>query len=784
MTSCGRPDCPGIRETSCQTCGRRPCNRPGCPGFYLDIGFCDTCKRRPLAQPAPRHPPPLSLRESSTTHTPSSGSWVARDLVSLPVLELKDPSSLVLTGEKLEEKLKEDSRSCSNTKCSKPVGRGYRGQPGLTDGFCENCGTRFSFSLKLAAGDLVDEGRYRIDGPIARGGFGWVYLARDLRLDQPVVLKGLINTEDQQARELAANERVALRTLDHPNLVRIYDFVHHPDPATSEPIDYIVMEYVGGPALSELKVGSPWRAEHGPMTPEHVITYVLEILGALDYLHGIGLLYCDMKPDNAIRSANRLKVIDLGAVQAIDGMKGDSIGTEGYRVSAEEFAEHGLTVRSDLHTVGKTLQVLSQVTEDACTDKVRPGRISLGLRSLRHVHERARDNYHRRFGTAAEMAEQLTGVLREIVALRDGVRRPRPSTVFQESAILLDAGLGTVPSLSRWTTMPPNPKGDDSGVLADGRPSPRTVALGLPVPSVRADDRGADYLATLTVTEPQAMTELLRKPSTPSSIEIHLLACRALIELEDLHGADNRLAAASRLLRYPDHADWRFAWHRGLLELAKSDVETAKEQFVAVYRDLPGEDAPKMALGFCAEHGGELSEAEQFYEAVWVRERLQASAAFGLARIRLMLQGRDAAVAVLDQVGENSRHFEAARIAAITVLCGGLAPGAATGDGLPRSTDLNAAVDRLNKLTSLDRGERDGPGRALMTTVLRAAALSLTGTLTSVRGGDVLGQAPSERTLRTLLERSFRRLAEQADNGQDHGVLVDHANAVRPNTLW
>jgi serine/threonine-protein kinase PknG len=761
------------------------CTRPGCPGVILETGYCDICANRPgrtSEESSPLRPEP------NTPTKPAVDTWIAGDLVSLPNLTLDDPTRLVLPD---TSALPEDYRYCGE--CREEVGRSYRGQDDLADGFCEHCGARYSYSLKLFPNDEVDEKRYLISGPLARGGLGLVYLAWDRRLGQWVVLKGLINTEDRRARQRAVDERIALTSLEHPKVVRIHDLVSHPDPASGEPIDYIVMEYVGGPTLEDLRGWSGWLVEHGRLTPrqwlnehgaltaEHVIAYVLEILDALKYLHDVGLLYCDMKPANAIRGADRLKVIDLGAVRAIGDGSSASVETEGYRVSDGEIARHGRTVRSDLHTVGVTLKKLYEVTD---RDESGPDR-SLGLRSLRHIYERATDTFHRRFGSAAEMSEQLMGVLREIVALRDGKRHPEPSTVFDEPTVLLDAGLGGVPSLTRWTDVPSN--ADEP--LADGRPSPHAVALGLPVPLVRADDQGAGYLARLlamrSVTDARALVALLEKPSTPRSVEVRMLACRAMIELKKLDGAKSQLAAASGLLGHPESADWRFAWHRGLIELAEGKVAAARPRFAEVYRDVPGEDAPKLALGFCAEHCGDLSEAEMFYEAVWERERLQASAAFGLARVRLASKGRLAAVAVLDEVGDNSRHFEAAQIAAIMVLSGRLAPGA-VGEVLPTAADLNSAVERLLRLESLDGGERAGPLRARLTTVLREAALELArkGALAGVRGGHVLGDPPDKRKLCTLLEGSYRRLADQAGDAQDHGVLVDRANAVRPNTWW
>jgi serine/threonine-protein kinase PknG len=692
--------------------------------------------------------------------------------VSLPTLTLNDPSGLVLT----DAELAEERRFCGE--CDEPVGRSYLGQPGFPEGFCENCGTAFSFTLKLTAGDLV-AGKYRIDGPLARGGLGWVYLARDLNLDRPVVLKGLINTKDRKARELAANEKVALTALDHPNVVRIHDFVRHPDPDSGD--DYIVMEYVGGPTLADLKVGSTWLSEHGPMTPEYVITYVLEILGALDYLHGVGLLYCDMKPANAIRGTNRLKVIDLGAVHGIDDATGDWVGTRGYRVSDDEADKHGFTVRSDLHTVGKTLEVLYQVTDEALIDRASPSPISLGLRSLRHVYERAMDDYHRRFATAPEMAEQLTGVLREIVALRGGAVQPSHSTVFAEQATLLDAGLGTAPSLGRWTDEQP----DIADILSDGLPAPQTIATALPVPLVRPDDPGAAFLATLSATDPGELITKVMARSDLNSLEIHLRACRAAIELDDLGSAADQVTAAGLLLGHPASADWRLAWHRGLIAMAGGAVADAEGQFTEVYRDVPGEDAPKLALGLCAEHLGRTDtqayhRAEAYYQAIWAKNTTQASAAFGLARVRLARHGRAAATTVLDEV--RAPHAEPAKIAAISVLCGRLA----TADGLPSDADLTSAVDRLDALLSLDGGESGGPARTRLTAMVRKAALhrAKARRLADVRGGEVLGDAPTERSLSKLLEGSFRELAGQARTRQEHGVLVDHANAVRPHTVW
>lgn len=755
------------------------CNRPPCDGTIEETGFCGTCCRRPLPVPEPEpaaaaaaEKPVVPAFKVSTRATQRSGIWVSGDLLSLPFFDLPDPTSLVLPKPEVPER----GRFCSQ--CRAPVGRSYAGQPGFTDGHCGGCGTRFSFSLKLREGDLVAD-RYKVIGPLARGGFGWVYLARARHLDDIyVVLKGLINTGDENARRFAARERLALTRLDHSKVVRIYDFASHPDPLSGNPTDYIVMEYVGGPSLDELLRDRRWKQWHGPLRVWHVIAYVQEILDALDYLHSRELLYCDMKPANVIRGEGRLKVIDLGAVRVFGDRDSAAVETEKYRAPDKELQEHGRTVRSDLHTVGITLQELFDATEDRLTVG---GPLSFGIASLERVIERAIGAYERRFASAAEMSQQLRGVLREIRALAGEVLEPSPSVLFEGSVTLLDDGLGTVPPLARWTDKTEPGSGT---VLADGRPSAHAVAVGLPAPRVRADDIGSDYLATVGASSPRALIEKLAT-ADPQSVEIHLCGCRVHIELGEVDKARYQLNQAAKLSRAAARFDWRLAWHEGLLELTKGNAKAAESNFMEVYRALPGEDPPKLALGFCAEHLKKPQTAEPYYEAVWTRDRSQVSAAFGLARVRLSRVGRAAAVEVLGQVTEKFRHSVAAGIAAVRVLCGRLQIDGSQGDGLPTAADFEKAEEHLSIKplagSGLDRDSRDR-----LIAAIREVALEVRQTRADEKlpNGEVLGDPPTERMLRQRLEESLRSLAEQARDAQEHGVLMDRANSVRPRTWW
>ena len=318
----------------------------------------------------------------------------------------------------------ESKRFCWN--CGRPVGRSSKESKAQSEGECPYCGSPYSFLPQLNPGDVV-AGQYVIKGCIAHGGLGWVYLALDRNVnDRPVVLKGLVHSGDAEAQAIAMAERRFLAEVVHPSIVQIFNFVEHTD-QHGEPVGYIVMEYVGGQSLKRRK---------GDRLPvAEAIAYVLEILPALSYLHSIGLVYNDLKPENIMLTEEQLKLIDLGAVSRINSF-GYLYGTPGYQ--APEIVRTGPTMATDIYTVGRTLAALTLKL------RARGGRYVDGLPeddpvlaeydSFGRLLRRAIDpDPRRRFGSAEEMSGQLSGVLREVVAQDTGVRRPSLSTIFSRS---------------------------------------------------------------------------------------------------------------------------------------------------------------------------------------------------------------------------------------------------------------------------------------------------------------------------------------------------------------
>ncbi|MFJ3194185.1 tetratricopeptide repeat protein [Streptomyces griseoviridis] len=848
---------------------QQPCQRPDCEGAYEDVGggelYCDTCGLAPVVSSTGMVGSPatgmtvgargsasaasarsgsgassrssqssrsrrsvsgrlsrslsgrstnrsVSVRSSGSGTSTSSRGRLGAGLVQVPDVPRPDPRAMVLADPEVPER----KRFCSRSDCGAPVGRSRGGNAGRTEGFCTKCGHPYSFVPKLAAGDVV-HGQYEVAGCLAHGGLGWVYLAVDRAVsDRWVVLKGLLDTGDQDAMEAAISERRFLAEIEHANIVRIYNFVEHLDQRTGSLDGYIVMEYVGGKSLKE--IANSRRTEAGrrdPLPVEQACAYGIEALEALGHLHSRNLLYCDFKVDNAIQTEDQLKLIDMGAVRRMDDDVSAIYGTVGYQ--APEVAEVGPSVASDLYTVARTLAVLTfdfqgytNVFADSLPD---PEHIEVFRRyeSFYRLLVRATDpDPARRFASAEEMAEQLTGVLREVVSLQSGRARPALSTLFGPEVRVTDTELfpkleGDVSRLGARAVraartrrrapappaLPPVPpavppavpapdttgsgSGSGSGIVKAVDAS--AAGLALPVPRVDPGDPNAGFLAGLMTTAPAELLGALAA-APASSVETRLRQIRAWLENGDLAAAVNALRALEN--DRPD--DWRVVWYRGVAALVTGDQEGAALAFDAIYDAFPGETAPKLALGLCAELLGQLDNAAEYYRLVWSTDPSYVSAAFGLARVQLASGGRAAAVLTLESVPESSIHCTAARVAAVRARLRGRQRTAAT-DDVPFLDDLSASAGQVE---ALDAYGLDPARREQLSAEVLGCALDwiLSGGQGSGPAAQrvLLGSALDERGLRFGLERSYRTLARLARGGEERIDLVERANRYRPRT--
>jgi serine/threonine-protein kinase PknG len=322
---CKRLNCSGeIEDDYCNVCGLAAVKSLSASLTSRTAQTAPTVASSPLTNRSSK-----GTRRTGSTANRSSRRQLGAGLVSIPELPSTEPEKSLLALAVVPE----NKRFCAS--CNQQLRR--------EQGFCSKCGQKFSFVPSLQPGDMVMN-QYEVKGAIAYGGLGWVYLGFDMTLSRYVVLKGLLNSEDAASAAVAVAERKFLASMKHPNIVGIYNFVNHGGEG------FIIMEYVGGQSLKEI------RKARGPLPATEAVAYIHRVLSAFSYLHAQGLVYCDFKPDNMMLEGGDIKLIDMGGVRRLDDPDGDIYGTVGY--TAPEIAEDGPTISSDLYTIGRTLAVL------------------------------------------------------------------------------------------------------------------------------------------------------------------------------------------------------------------------------------------------------------------------------------------------------------------------------------------------------------------------------------------------------------------------------------------
>ena len=676
-----------------------------------------------------------SSRSSRSTRTGSGRTGrTARALGSVPLarppLPPQDPLAAIVPGTVPERK-----RFCSN--CEAKLTR--------ENGFCPKCGQEYSFVPTLNPGDMV-AGKYEIKGTIAFGGLGWIYLGLDTVLSRWVIMKGLLNSKDPHMVEVAVKEREYLASVKHPNIVGIYDFITTPRSGAASGTGsegFIVMEYVNGKTLMALR-----KEKGGPLPPAEAISYILEILPAFGYLDDCDLVYCDFKPENAMVEEETVKLIDLGAVRQADDIGGDIYGSKGY--TAPE-AHDKPSPLSDLYSLARALAMLVASFDFQGkyeTSLPPPEECEVFAKNealYRFLLKATRTKPEERFQSAAEMAEQLVGVLRHTVGAGD--IGPIESALFD----------------------PDSDRGIDAGVDAE---LSHRAHDGIPRLKVDREDMAANViLAAGAVGDPEKRLKMFERAlkTYPGSLELKL---RRLDELVSLgQWAEAELGLASVQAEAPN--DWRLAWYRGRSLLAQGKTVETLQTFHAILDELPGELAPKQALGRAYEAHGELDRAIGYYDAVSKADPTFTSAAFGLARCLEKKRDKAGAAEAYRRVPSTSSRFGGAQMALARLLVSAQL-GPLTNDELIGASDAVEALAGIMEGLEVHRLRAD---------VLIAAATHV-GKARRGGGGDarVLGMPLVGRDLRRAAEAELRTCARIVGNDEERIRFVDEANRIRPVT--
>lgn len=264
----------------------------------------------------------------------------------------------------------------------------------------------------------VLQGRYRVGPVLGRGGASVVYRARDTLLGRDVAIK-LFTTRAVRPEDLRAQEGEArlLGSLNHPGLVTLLDAgVDLTD--ASAPQVFLVMELVSGSDLRR-------RLQHGGLDAVQVSYLAWDVLGALQHVHGFGIIHRDIKPANVLlvdahEGPMRGKLADFGiAMLRSQGSAEEEVttGTAAY-LSPEQVEGRELGPETDVYSLG--LVLIEAFTAIPCYSG---GVVDSALARLE------RDPH-----IPADLPAPLADVLRSMTA-REPADRPtvqQAATAFQE----------------------------------------------------------------------------------------------------------------------------------------------------------------------------------------------------------------------------------------------------------------------------------------------------------------------------------------------------------------
>ncbi len=197
--------------------------------------------------------------------------------------------------------------------------------------------------------------RYVLEEIIGQGGIGVVYKAKHTLMNRTVAIKMLRSEsmKDERNRQRFQQEAQAISSMNHPNIVSVFDFGF-----TKDNDAFLVMDYLDGQDLDTM------IQEQGYLTPEEVVPIFTQICDAMTKTHEQGIIHRDLKPGNIIiikkDGKSEAKLVDFGMVkfEAQAGRAAQALTQPGevfgspYYMSPEQCTGLKLDARSDIYSMG------------------------------------------------------------------------------------------------------------------------------------------------------------------------------------------------------------------------------------------------------------------------------------------------------------------------------------------------------------------------------------------------------------------------------------------------
>jgi serine/threonine protein kinase len=206
--------------------------------------------------------------------------------------------------------------------------------------------------MPLQPGAVLDNGKFLVETALGRGGFGYVYRAREQLTGETVAIKELVPAlvgDPQIVQRFIQEARATLR-LTHPNIARTHNVFRDGDTY------YLVMEYLPGGSLGD-------RLRRGPVPASEAVQIIAELCAALEYAHRQGVVHCDLKPANVLFGADgAARLADFGVAHVSEQLMtrhvftdtGTAMGTVRY-MSPEQLEGVRNDPRVDIYALGAML---------------------------------------------------------------------------------------------------------------------------------------------------------------------------------------------------------------------------------------------------------------------------------------------------------------------------------------------------------------------------------------------------------------------------------------------
>jgi serine/threonine protein kinase len=197
-------------------------------------------------------------------------------------------------------------------------------------------------------------GKYKLLDQLGRGGMSMVYVAEHTGMRRKVALKVLPKSRvnDASFLERFCIEAQASAALDHPNIVRAFDFDSQGDTY------YLVMEHIEGRNLRDIVI------EDGPLSFDRAANTIRQSALGLQHAHDAGMVHRDIKPANLlVDNQGRVKLLDLGLALLSQAdtssvtLDHDEkvLGTADYLAPEQALSSHHVDARADIYALGCTL---------------------------------------------------------------------------------------------------------------------------------------------------------------------------------------------------------------------------------------------------------------------------------------------------------------------------------------------------------------------------------------------------------------------------------------------